>query len=39
MRIMETDADVVPWHDDLVTVRRIENGHFVLPTGPAGAWR
>ena len=34
-RIMEIDPDVVPWHDELVTVRpQIENGHLFLPTGP-----
>ena len=35
LRIMETDPDMVPWQDDLVTVKpRIENGHLLLPTGP-----
>jgi galactonate dehydratase len=34
-RIMEIDPDVVPWHDDLVTVKpAIADGHLVLPTGP-----
>lgn len=34
-RIMEIDPDVVPWHDELVTVQpRIENGYLHLPTGP-----
>ena len=35
LRIMETDPDMVPWHDDLVTVKPdIEDGHLHLPTGP-----
>jgi L-alanine-DL-glutamate epimerase-like enolase superfamily enzyme len=35
LRIMETDPDMVPWQDDLVTVKpRIEQGHLLLPTGP-----
>lgn len=35
LRIMETDPDVVPWHDDLVTVKPdIKDGHLTLPTGP-----
>jgi L-alanine-DL-glutamate epimerase-like enolase superfamily enzyme len=35
LRIMEIDPDMVPWQDDLVTVKpRIENGHLLLPTGP-----
>jgi len=35
LRIMETDPDMVPWQDDLVTVKpRIEHGHLLLPTGP-----
>jgi galactonate dehydratase len=35
LRIMEYDADQVPWYDDLVTVRpRIEDGHLLLPDGP-----
>ena len=35
LRIMETDPDTVPWHDDLVTVQpRIEEGYLQLPTGP-----
>ncbi len=34
-RIMETDIDSVPWRDELVMERPvIENGDFVLPTGP-----
>lgn len=34
-RIMEIDIDDVPWKDDLVTEPpRIENGEFILPTGP-----
>jgi L-alanine-DL-glutamate epimerase-like enolase superfamily enzyme len=34
-RIMETDIDSVPWRDELVTEPPvIENGEFVLPTGP-----
>jgi L-alanine-DL-glutamate epimerase-like enolase superfamily enzyme len=35
LRIMEIDLDVVPWHDDLVTVKPdIVDGHLRLPTGP-----
>jgi L-alanine-DL-glutamate epimerase-like enolase superfamily enzyme len=35
LRIMETDPDVVPWHDDLFTVKPvIKDGHMLLPTGP-----
>lgn len=35
LRIMEYEADQVPWAADLLTVRnRIENGEFVLPSGP-----
>jgi L-alanine-DL-glutamate epimerase-like enolase superfamily enzyme len=35
LRIMEIDPDMVPWQDDLVTVKpHIENGHLMLPTGP-----
>jgi galactonate dehydratase len=35
LRIMETDIDAVPWRDELVDVPPvIENGEFVLPTGP-----
>jgi L-alanine-DL-glutamate epimerase-like enolase superfamily enzyme len=35
LRIMETDPDMVPWQDELVTVKpRIEQGHLLLPTGP-----
>jgi L-alanine-DL-glutamate epimerase-like enolase superfamily enzyme len=34
-RIMEIDIDGVPWRDDIVnTPPVIENGDFVLPTGP-----
>ena len=34
-RIMETDIDSVPWRDELVvTPPVIEDGDFVLPTGP-----
>jgi len=34
-RIMETDIDAVPWRDELVmNPPVIENGEFVLPTGP-----
>jgi galactonate dehydratase len=34
-RIMEIDIDGVPWRDELVmTPPRIENGDFILPTGP-----
>ena len=35
---MEIDIDDVPWKDDLVPEPpRIENGHLVVPTSPAGA--
>ena len=35
VRIMETDPDTVPWHDDLVTVKPdIKDGYISLPTGP-----
>jgi len=35
LRIMETDIDSVPWRDELVNQPPvIENGMFVLPTGP-----
>ncbi len=35
LRIMEIDPDMVPWQDDLVTVKpRIEDGHLVRPAGP-----
>jgi len=35
LRIMEIDPDMVPWQDDLVTVKpRIEHGHLLLPEGP-----
>ena len=35
LRIMETDPDIVPWQDDLVTVKppQIKDGHLRLPTG------
>jgi galactonate dehydratase len=34
-RIMEIDIDSVPWRDEFVTaVPQIENGEFILPTGP-----
>ena len=34
-RIMELDVDEVPWRSQLLTnPYRIEDGHFVLPTGP-----
>ena len=34
-RVMEIDIEDVPWKDELVTpVPVIENGEFVLPTGP-----
>ena len=34
-RIMETDIDAVPWRDEIVDAPPvIENGEFVLPTGP-----
>jgi len=37
LRIMETDPDVVPWHDDLVTVKpAVKDGYLTLPPGPAG---
>jgi L-alanine-DL-glutamate epimerase-like enolase superfamily enzyme len=35
LRIMEYDPDVVPWHDELVTVTpAIRDGHLHLPPGP-----
>jgi len=35
LRIMEIDPDMVPWQDDLVTVKPdIKNGYLTLPTGP-----
>ena len=35
LRIMETDPDVVPWHDDIVTVKPdVKDGYLTLPTGP-----
>jgi L-alanine-DL-glutamate epimerase-like enolase superfamily enzyme len=35
LRIMETDPDVVPWQDDLFTVKpSVTDGHMTLPTGP-----
>jgi galactonate dehydratase len=35
LRIMEIDPDVVPWQDDLYTVKPvIKDGHMLLPTGP-----
>jgi L-alanine-DL-glutamate epimerase-like enolase superfamily enzyme len=35
LRIMEIDPDMVPWQNDLVTVKpEIRDGHLVLPTGP-----
>jgi L-alanine-DL-glutamate epimerase-like enolase superfamily enzyme len=35
LRIMETDPDVVPWQDDLFTVKpTIKDGHMLLPNGP-----
>jgi galactonate dehydratase len=35
LRIMETDPDVVPWHDDLFTVKPVvKDGQLSLPTGP-----
>jgi L-alanine-DL-glutamate epimerase-like enolase superfamily enzyme len=35
LRIMEYDPDMVPWQDDLVTVKPdIRDGHLHLPTGP-----
>ena len=35
LRIMETDPDMVPWQDDLVTVTpQIKDGQLLLPTGP-----
>src|ERR1700761_7074914 len=34
-RVMEVDSEDVPWKDELVTpVPRIQNGMFILPTGP-----
>jgi L-alanine-DL-glutamate epimerase-like enolase superfamily enzyme len=35
LRIMEIDPDVVPWYDDLVTVKpTIVDGHLLVPSGP-----
>jgi galactonate dehydratase len=35
LRIMETDPDMVPWQDDLVTVvPDVKDGYLHLPTGP-----
>ncbi|MBI3826343.1 MAG: mandelate racemase/muconate lactonizing enzyme family protein [Candidatus Rokubacteria bacterium] len=35
VRIMEIDPDVVPWYDDLVTVKpAIKGGYLELPTAP-----
>jgi L-alanine-DL-glutamate epimerase-like enolase superfamily enzyme len=35
LRIMEIDPDVVPWYDELVTVKpTIRDGYLELPTGP-----
>ena len=35
VRIMEFDPDMVPWQDDLFTVRPdIRDGYLHLPTGP-----
>jgi L-alanine-DL-glutamate epimerase-like enolase superfamily enzyme len=35
LRIMEIDPDVVPWQDELFTVKPvIKDGHMMLPTGP-----
>jgi L-alanine-DL-glutamate epimerase-like enolase superfamily enzyme len=35
LRIMEIDPDMVPWQDDLVTVKPdIKNGYLTVPTGP-----
>ncbi len=35
LRIMETDPDVVPWHDDLFTVNPVvKDGMLTLPEGP-----
>ena len=35
LRIMEIDPDIVPWHDELFTVKpQIKDGHMMLPTGP-----
>ena len=35
LRIMESDPDVVPWQDDLVTVRpAVQGGQLAVPTGP-----
>jgi L-alanine-DL-glutamate epimerase-like enolase superfamily enzyme len=34
-RIMEIDPDMIPWQDELVTVRPdVRDGHLHLPTGP-----
>jgi galactonate dehydratase len=35
VRIMELDPDVVPWYDELVTVKPVvKDGHLLVPTGP-----
>jgi L-alanine-DL-glutamate epimerase-like enolase superfamily enzyme len=35
LRIMEIDPDVIPWHDELFTVKpTIKDGHMTLPPGP-----
>jgi len=35
LKIMEFDPDVVPWHNDLVTVQpTVQDGYLSLPTGP-----
>ena len=40
LRIMEIDPDVVPWQDDLVTVKpEIKDGYLTSPAAPAGARR
>jgi galactonate dehydratase len=34
LRIMEIDSDVVPWYDDLVTVKPdIKDGYLTIPRG------
>jgi len=34
-RVMEIDIDSAPWRDEFYTVvPTIENGEFILPTGP-----
>jgi L-alanine-DL-glutamate epimerase-like enolase superfamily enzyme len=34
-RVMEIDMDAIPWRDEFVTsVPVVENGEFLLPTGP-----